>query len=402
MKTKEVTIIGAGVAGLSAAIELKKLGYKVVVYERESEAGGTPRHCGHTGFGIYEFKNMLSGPKYAKKLVDLANKVGVEIKLNHILTKIEDNTLTFSTPDGEKREEFEVLLLATGARETPRSDRLISGIRSPNIITTGTLQRFAYMQELKPFEKAVIVGSEIVSFSALMTAKHLGVEIVAFIEEKEHIDTFSPIKFLVDKALGVPVLTSAKIDKIYGENKYVKGVTITQNKEQKNIECDGVIFSGLFTPESAIAQQCLEHFNYTNNSLELTQNFQSLNGNIFIAGNAVRGALSAYKCYFEGQKVAKFIDNYFKTQTEQNIVPISVDKNIYWYYPTTIDLNQPFNKLTSLRVKQKIYGTFEVLLNGRRVYRRQTTALPYKTLDIEWGDIELKEGDKIEIRVIEE
>ena len=112
--------------------------------------------------------------------------------------------------------------------------------------------------------------------------------------------------------------------------------------------------------------------------------------------------MSAYKCYFEGQKVAKFIDDYFKTQTEQNIVPISVDKNIYWYYPTTIDLNQPFNKLTSLRVKQKIYGTFEVLLNGRRVYMRQTTALPYKTLDIEWGDIELKEGDKIEIRVVEE
>jgi len=402
MEHKEVTIIGAGVAGLSAAIELKELGYKVVVYERESEAGGTPRHCGHTGFGVLEFKNMLSGPSYAKKLVNLATKVGVEIKLNHTLTAIKDNTLSFSTPDGKQCKEFNILLLATGARETPRSDRLISGIRSPNIVTTGTLQRFAYIQELKPFNKAVIVGSEIVSFSALMTAKHLGVEIVAFIEEKEQIDTFSPIKYVVDKALGIPVLTSAKIDKIYGENKYVKGVTITQNGVQKDIECDGVIFSGMFTPESAIMQQNLKHFNYTNNSLELTQNFQSQNANIFIAGNAIRGALSAYKCYFEGQKAAKAINSYLQNKKEPNIVPISVDENIYWYYPTLIDLNQPFEKLTSLRVKKKVYGTFEVLLNGRRVYKRQTTALPYKTLDIPWGDIEIKDGDKIDIRVIED
>ena len=401
MSSEKIAIVGAGPAGLSAALELKSLGYNnVVVYERESEAGGAPRHCGHTGFGIYEFKRLLSGPDYAKKLVSQAQEAGIEIKLNHELTKIEDNSLTFSTPNGELSDNFECMLLALGARETPRSDRLISGIRSPNIITTGAFQRFSYLQNIKPFKKAVVVGSEIVSFSALMTARHMGVEIVAMIEEKEDIDTYSPIKNIVSTILKVPVYTSATLDNIYGEKKYVKGVTIVQNGEKKDIECDGVIFSGMFTPESAILQQSLSDFNYTNSSLNMTQNAQTSTENIFIAGNVARGALSAYKCYFEGKDAAKSIDRYLKSKKEANIVPINVDESINWYYPTLIDLNSPIKKLTSLRVKTRAYGTFVVLLNGRSVYQTDTTALPFKTIDIPWQDIELQDGDKIDIKFV--
>jgi len=62
-----IAIIGAGPAGLSAALELKKLGFDdLIVFEREDEASGTPRHCRHLGFGIFEFKRVLSGPAYAK------------------------------------------------------------------------------------------------------------------------------------------------------------------------------------------------------------------------------------------------------------------------------------------------------------------------------------------------
>jgi len=69
----DVAVIGAGPSGLSAAITLKKLGIqKVVVLEREAEAGGVPRHCGHPPFGIREFKRVLTGPVYAKKIVETA------------------------------------------------------------------------------------------------------------------------------------------------------------------------------------------------------------------------------------------------------------------------------------------------------------------------------------------
>ncbi len=180
----EIAIIGAGPAGIAAAIELSKLGHRdLIVFEREDEAGGTPRHCGHLGFGIFEFQRLLSGPDYSRKLAKKANDYQINIQLLSTLTKINDDVLVFSTPDGIKLYRAKRTILALGAREIPRPSQLVSGTRSPNIITTGALQRFVYLQKRAPFKKAVIVGSEIVSFSALMTARHAGIEVVAIIEK---------------------------------------------------------------------------------------------------------------------------------------------------------------------------------------------------------------------------
>ena len=85
----DVAVIGAGPSGLSAAITLKKTGIqRVVILEREAVAGGIPRHCGHPPFGIREFKRVLTGPKYAKKLVEEAQNVGVIIKLKTTVTML--------------------------------------------------------------------------------------------------------------------------------------------------------------------------------------------------------------------------------------------------------------------------------------------------------------------------
>ena len=60
-------IVGAGPAGLSTAIELKKQGIKnVLVVDREPEAGGMPRMCHHTGCGRADLWRMYSGPRYAR------------------------------------------------------------------------------------------------------------------------------------------------------------------------------------------------------------------------------------------------------------------------------------------------------------------------------------------------
>ena len=79
-KEYDVAIIGGGPAGLSAAIELKRLGVnQVIVLERNTQAGGNPRHCGHSPFGMREFKRIYFGPRYAKALADQAIKSGVTI-----------------------------------------------------------------------------------------------------------------------------------------------------------------------------------------------------------------------------------------------------------------------------------------------------------------------------------
>ena len=78
----DVIVIGAGPAGLAAATQLKALGVpNVIVVDREQQAGGVPRHCGHPPFGMREFGRVLTGPVYARRLVERAQHAGVELRL---------------------------------------------------------------------------------------------------------------------------------------------------------------------------------------------------------------------------------------------------------------------------------------------------------------------------------
>ena len=65
----DVIVIGAGPAGLAAAIEAKKKTESVLLIERDREAGGILNQCIHNGFGLHEFKLELTGPEYAERFI---------------------------------------------------------------------------------------------------------------------------------------------------------------------------------------------------------------------------------------------------------------------------------------------------------------------------------------------
>ena len=68
----DVLIVGAGPAGLAAAIELRKRGVgRVTVVDREREPGGIPRHSDHIGFGLRDMHRFLSGPAFSLRAFTL-------------------------------------------------------------------------------------------------------------------------------------------------------------------------------------------------------------------------------------------------------------------------------------------------------------------------------------------
>ena len=92
----ELIIIGAGPAGLTAADEAARLGHRVTLFEKESEAGGQMRYAGKApAKKIYE--------DWIRWLIGQVEKKGVEIRTN---TEVTDEML--------EGQDADVVILASG------------------------------------------------------------------------------------------------------------------------------------------------------------------------------------------------------------------------------------------------------------------------------------------------
>ena len=78
----EIAVIGAGPAGLCAAIEASKLGAKVTLIDENALPGGQLFKQIHKFFGSKEHKAKIRGFKIGEDLLKEADKAGVKVVLN--------------------------------------------------------------------------------------------------------------------------------------------------------------------------------------------------------------------------------------------------------------------------------------------------------------------------------
>ncbi|RUM41351.1 MAG: pyridine nucleotide-disulfide oxidoreductase [Desulfobulbus sp.] len=308
-KTCDVAVIGGGPSGLSAAITLKQAGVKsVVVLDREAVAGGIPRHCGHPPFGLAEFKRILTGPEYAKRIVKKAQQEGVEIALKTTVVLLEkQGRLTLVSPDGTSQLLAKRVLLATGTRETPRSARFVSGNRPIGICNTGALQSMVYLKNMVPFRSPLVVGTEIVSFSALMTCKKAGIKPVAMIEQNTRPSVQWPVYYAAS-FFGVPLRRKTRIVEIIGGNRVESVIIAGGNGKEEKIPCDGVLFTGLFTPESSLARMSHLALDPDTGCPLVDNNGRCSDPVYFAAGNVIFQPVKvAGKCWQSGIRIARAI-----------------------------------------------------------------------------------------------
>lgn len=296
-----------------------------------------PRFCHHTGFGREDLWRMWSGPKYAKHYRDLAEKMDVEVRTSTTVLGWEDSltpalsqrekghTLEFTSPSGLGVVNAQAVLLATGVRERPRSARLIPGKRPQGIYTTGSLQRFIYQEHLPVGKRAVIVGAELVSLSALMTLMGAKVECAMMVtEEARHQIEFpyAVMKWILADILSrTPIVTHARVTNIFGQ-KQVEGIEITrrlpksfETSEVFTVECDSVIFTGNWIPEHELARMGGLQIHPITKGPVIDKSFQSSVAGVFAAGNLLRGVETADHCALEGKWAARAIAGKLKSNS---------------------------------------------------------------------------------------
>ena len=188
----DALVVGAGPAGLAAATALCERGAgRVVVVDREDEAGGTPRLCAHSGFGLQDLRRVLSGPAYARRWVARAVAAGADIRTRSMVTNwASPHRAEITGPSGLVEIQARAVVLATGARERPRPARLVPGTRPAGVFTTGQLQHWVHGEGLPVGRRALVVGAEHVSYSAVLTLREAGVRTVALVTDLPHSQTF--------------------------------------------------------------------------------------------------------------------------------------------------------------------------------------------------------------------
>lgn len=302
----DVIVIGSGPAGLGAATELAKGGRHVTVLERETQAGGIPRHCGHYPFGMREFQRLLRGPDYAERLRDAALKANVTIRTQTTVTALRPGGVVEITDEnGVSTLSAKVVLLATGVRETSRAARLIGGDKPGGVLSTGALQGMVYLNQHKPFQRPVILGTELVAFSALLTCRHAGIRPMAMIEPNARITARSPVLWLA-RLMRVPIHLQSDITAIHGRG-WVESVTLSTPQGQKDLSVDGVIVTGGFRPDAALLRGSHLEADAASGGPVIDRWGRLSDPAYFAAGNLLRGVETAGWCWAEGRRTARAI-----------------------------------------------------------------------------------------------
>lgn len=306
-------VIGGGPSGLAAASELRSLGIgPVTVIEREREAGGIPRHSDHTGFGLRDLRKVLSGPRYAERYRELADEVAVEVLTETMVTSWEgERGLKLTGPKGRWELDPPAVVLATGCRERPRSARLVPGSRPTGVMTTSTLQQLVHLRGQRVGRRAVIVGAEHVSFSAVATLAHAGASVAGLVTELPKHQSLGAFRAGAAVRYRAPVWSRTRLSAVHGAER-VESVELTEleSGSRRNVECDLVIFTADWIPDHELAVMAGCDLDPGSLGPLVDQALRTTTPGVFAAGNLLHPAETADICALDGRHVAASVAAY--------------------------------------------------------------------------------------------
>ena len=374
----DVLVVGAGPAGLAAATELA--GHcNVLVVDRECAAGGIPRHCGHYPFGMREFHRLMRGPDYARALAARAEVAGVQLALNvNVVALHPGPSVTVTADGGVLTIAARRVLLATGVRESSRAQRLIGGTKPGGVLSTGALQGMIYLEGGRPFRRPVILGTELVSFSAIVTCAHAGIRPVAMIEPNAAPTARWP-SALYPRLKGIPLHLSTQLLAIEGHD-WVEFVIVEGPAGKQHIATDGVIVSGRFRPEATLLASGPVARDPASGGPAIDAMGRCSDPTFYAAGNMLRPVETAGWCWAEGRAVGRAIlaDLKGKVPVQRQPVTLSGDA-LSWVVPQFLSGDRALDGL-QLRVNRPVKGRLSVRVNGREVGSRRIHSRPERRI----------------------
>ena len=317
---KKVAIVGSGPAGITCAVDLRKLGYEVSLFEALHMAGGVLQ------YGIPAFRLPRDVVDYELSFME---KMGVNVQLNHIVGQ----NLKFS----ELKENYDAIYLATGAG-APKFLKIdgekLKGVYSANefLIRVNFMKAYKFPTWDTPIvcgDKVGVIGCGNVALDAARCAKRLGADSVRIFyrrtkeyapareEELNHAEEeniscekmLSPTKILGNDdgwITGIELVTT----KFVGKDKSGRPRPVNEDSLKFEIKLDTLIIALGTTPNRLFLSNVPELDTHSWGGIKTDENFMTNITGVFAGGDALSGGSTVIDAMGNGRDAAEAIDKY--------------------------------------------------------------------------------------------
>lgn len=266
----DILTIGAGPAGLCAAIEAAQNGAQVLIVDENQKVGGQLIKQTHKFFGSKQEKAGTRGIDIAKELENELYSLESQGKINIMLDSTvigyyesKKNHLFGIVRRKDYKSQFleincKAAIIAVGAMENmilfPNNDL-------PGVYGAGAVQTLMNVYGVKPGKNVLMVGAGNVGLIVAYQLLQAGINVDSVVEAAPRIGGYH-VHAAKLRRCGVPIYTSHSIKEVLGKDKVEGAVIVKLDKDWQPIagsetivDCDTVCLAVGLTPSTRILSQ---------------------------------------------------------------------------------------------------------------------------------------------------
>jgi NADPH-dependent 2,4-dienoyl-CoA reductase/sulfur reductase-like enzyme len=373
----DAVVVGGGSAGLAAALQLRKNGLTVAIIERDPFLGGILLQCIHSGFGLHEFKEELTGPEYAERFIRPVLSSDIEVYLDATVVDIgeepEGRTVTaLSRSAGVIRFSTRAVVLAMGCRERNRGNIAIAGTRPAGVFTAGLAQRLVNIEGCIPGRDVVIIGSGDIGLIMARRLTLVGCTVHAVVEIQSYPSGSARNISQCLNDYSIPLHIAHTVTRIEGRNR-VEAVEVAPLVDGSpatdrgfRIPCDTVLLSVGLIPENELSRAAGVPINNGTAGPWVDADLMTGAPGIFACGNVLHVHDLVDFVTDESRRCADRAAAWVHGEPRSGMIGVSPGANVRYVVPNTCALGrQNVFFLRPLVVKND--AVLEVRVAGREV-----------------------------------